>query len=116
MNATNNQLLGRMLQEAQGYARLCHSFPWFADRLENDCTTVKTVASEAPAPRLDIAEGSSAESTNAADTAQNEEAQPLKPLTDISWPPEPDASIFTDPLKRDDPKPLRREELMRIGE
>lgn len=41
--------------------------------------------------------------------------RPLKPLTDIAWPPEPDASIFGDPLKKDDPKPLRREELMRIG-
>jgi hypothetical protein len=45
-------------------------------------------------------------------------AQPpinLKPLTSLLWPPEPDASIFTDPLKRDDPKPLRHEELLRIG-
>lgn len=44
------------------------------------------------------------------------EDQPLKPLTEVSWPPEPDSSIFSDPLKKDDPKPLRREELMRIGE
>ena len=49
------------------------------------------------------------------DAAKDEEERPLKPLTEISWPPEPDASVFTDPLKRDDPKPLRREELMRIG-
>ena len=40
----------------------------------------------------------------------------LKPLKDLLWPPEPDSSIFTDPLKRDDPKPLRHEELLRIGE
>ncbi|RXK39945.1 hypothetical protein M231_02740 [Tremella mesenterica] len=39
----------------------------------------------------------------------------LKRLTSVSWPPEPDPSIFTDPLRRDDPKPLRREELMRIA-
>jgi hypothetical protein len=39
----------------------------------------------------------------------------LKPLTALLWPPEPDPSIFTDPLKRDDPKPLRHEELLRIG-
>jgi len=43
------------------------------------------------------------------------ERVPLKPLTDLLWPPEPDPSIFTDPLKRDDPKPLRHEELLRIG-
>ncbi len=39
----------------------------------------------------------------------------VKPLTEVFWPPEPDPDIFTDPLSRDDPKPLRREELMRIG-
>ncbi len=40
----------------------------------------------------------------------------LTPLTEVRWPPEPDSDIFTDPLLREDPKPLRREELMRIGE
>jgi hypothetical protein len=87
-----------------------------ADGIENDCSAVKTVASEAPAPLLDAAEEPSARSqTDGKDTTKNEEERPLKPLTEISWPPEPDASVFTDPLKRDDPKPLRREELMRIG-
>ncbi|EJT46331.1 hypothetical protein A1Q1_05160 [Trichosporon asahii var. asahii CBS 2479] len=40
--------------------------------------------------------------------------QPLKKLTDLKWPPEPDESIFSDPLKREDPKPLRHAELERI--
>ncbi|OCF31301.1 hypothetical protein I316_07087 [Kwoniella heveanensis BCC8398] len=39
----------------------------------------------------------------------------LRPLSSLLWPPEPDESIFTDPLKKEDPKPLRREELMRIA-
>lgn len=30
----------------------------------------------------------------------------LRPLTSLSWPPEPDPLIFMDPLRRDDPKPL----------
>ena len=83
------------------------------DRTENDCSAVKTVAGEAPAPLLDSADEPS--TTTGTDAAKVEEQRPLKPLTEISWPPEPDASVFTDPLKRDDPKPLRREELMRIG-
>ena len=75
------------------------------------------MASEAPAPLLDAAdEPSTTSTTGGEDAARDEEERPLKPLTEISWPPEPDASVFTDPLKRDDPKPLRREELMRIGE
>ncbi|ORX39664.1 hypothetical protein BD324DRAFT_614531 [Kockovaella imperatae] len=40
---------------------------------------------------------------------------PLKPLTELLWPPEPDPSIFMDPLTREDPKPLRHEELLRIA-
>jgi hypothetical protein len=89
-----------------------------ADSVENACTISKTTAAHAPAPILDAAGGPSAASTTQ-DTkadARNNEETPLKPLTDISWPPEPDSSVFTDPLKRDDPKPLRREALMRIGE
>jgi hypothetical protein len=78
---------------------------------------VKTVANEAPAPLLDATEEPSTTSNQdgTQGAADEKEECPLKPLTDISWPPEPDASVFTDPLKRDDPKPLRREELMRIG-
>lgn len=91
---------------------------WYprADMLENDCSAVKAIATEAPAPLLSAAEDppvtSEAQTVN---IAGEKEVAPLKPLTEISWPPEPDASVFTDPLKRDDPKPLRREELMRIG-
>lgn len=44
-----------------------------------------------------------------------EDPSPLKSLTEVNWPPEPDPDVFTDPLLREDPKPLRREELMRIG-
>lgn len=43
------------------------------------------------------------------------ERRPLVPLAEISWPPEPDESVFMDPLRKEDPKPLRREELLRIG-
>jgi hypothetical protein len=86
------------------------------DSAEDDCSAVKTVASEAPAPLLDATEETATTSTtDGRDAAKDEEERPLKALTEISWPPEPDASVFTDPLKRDDPKPLRREELMRIG-
>ncbi len=35
----------------------------------------------------------------------------LRPLTSLQWPPEPDPMIFLDPLKRDDPKPLRPAQL-----
>ncbi|KAL0255626.1 hypothetical protein I308_100431 [Cryptococcus tetragattii IND107] len=40
----------------------------------------------------------------------------LRPLTSLNWPPEPDPSLFTDPLLKDDPKPLRHEELLRIAQ
>jgi hypothetical protein len=73
---------------------------------------------EQPAPLLDAEEDTpdrAEASGSKAEPVQDIADRPLKPLTDISWPPEPDAGIFTDPLKRDDPKPLRREELMRIG-
>ena len=77
---------------------------------------MKTVASEAPAPSLEATdEPSTTLKADGTDVIKDEEQRPLRPLTEISWPPEPDASVFTDPLKRDDPKPLRREELMRIG-
>lgn len=39
----------------------------------------------------------------------------LRPLVSLNWPPEPDPGLFTDPLLKDDPKPLRHEELLRIG-
>lgn len=34
----------------------------------------------------------------------------LRPLTSLQWPPEPDPLIFLDPLRRDDPKPLTRQQ------
>ncbi|WVQ73162.1 hypothetical protein IAR50_002726 [Cryptococcus sp. DSM 104548] len=40
---------------------------------------------------------------------------PLRSLSSLKWPPEPDPGIFTDPLLKDDPKPLRQEELLRIA-
>lgn len=45
----------------------------------------------------------------------NEPSVPLRALTTLSWPPEPDESIYTDPLTKEDPKPLRHSELLRIG-
>jgi hypothetical protein len=106
-----------MLQEAQGWVRVSTHQRVGTDCIENDCSAVKTIASEAPAPLLDASEETSTTSNQdgTQGAAEEEEERPLKPLTEISWPPEPDASVFTDPLKRDDPKPLRREELMRIG-
>ena len=86
-----------------------------ADLIENDCTTAKTTVDQGPAPSLDAAEEPST-AQGVKFEAEDGAEKPLKPLTDISWPPEPDSSVFTDPLKRDDPKPLRPEELMRIGE
>ncbi|SGZ21308.1 BQ5605_C021g09354 [Microbotryum silenes-dioicae] len=41
--------------------------------------------------------------------------RPRKKLKDLHWPPEPDASIFLDPLARDDVKPLRRKEYEAIA-
>jgi hypothetical protein len=107
-----------MLQEAQGWVCIPKYSRVTTDRIENDCSAVKTVASEAPAPLLDAAEepSTTSKSDGTEGVTDETEDRPLKPLTEISWPPEPDASVFTDPLKRDDPKPLRREELMRIGE
>ena len=35
----------------------------------------------------------------------------LRPLVDLQWPPEPDALIYLDPLRRDDPKPLKPSQL-----
>jgi hypothetical protein len=72
-----------------------------------EATTAETAAAaagETPEPAAPAPEPSTQTET------------PLRPLTALRWPPEPDASIFMDPLKRDDPKPLRHAELERIGE
>ena len=39
----------------------------------------------------------------------------LRPLTSLQWPPEPDPLIFLDPLKRDEPKPLRPSQLEKFA-
>ncbi|WVN86509.1 uncharacterized protein L203_101673 [Cryptococcus depauperatus CBS 7841] len=44
------------------------------------------------------------------------EPKPLRALSSLSYPPEPDPAVFTDPLLKDDPKPLRHEELLRIAQ
>jgi len=44
-----------------------------------------------------------------------EARKPLRKLEDLKWPPEPEPSLWNDPLNRDTPKPLRREELLAIG-
>lgn len=81
-------------------------------------------AKSAPAPSLEPEdkqlaetvkeEGEGATEEGVLDSAEKED-QPLRSLASLRWPPEPDASIFMDPLKRDDAKPLRHTELERIG-
>lgn len=39
----------------------------------------------------------------------------LRPLTSLSWPPEPDPLIFMDPLRRDDPKPLTNDQFQALA-
>lgn len=81
-----------------------------------DCVAKgSTVEGVSSAPLLDVVEQAGDIAEPPVEDAQPKEELPLKALTEISWPPEPDSSIFSDPLKKDDPKPLRREELMRIG-
>lgn len=55
-----------------------------------------------------------ARSTLAAD-AQDYDHRPQKRLKDLSWPPEPNAGLWDDPLQRDDVKPLRGFELQAVG-
>lgn len=46
----------------------------------------------------------------------SEEAAPLRALSTLVWPPEPeDGQGEGNPLDRDQPKPLRRDELLAIG-
>jgi hypothetical protein len=40
---------------------------------------------------------------------------PLRPLTSLKWPYVPEESAYPDPLKRDDPKPLRLAQFEAIG-
>lgn len=89
---------------------------------------------EAPAPGLGDSTQRPREATERADEAEdaseddrpseaaganpaegNQVPEKLKRLTELKWPPPPDESIFTDPLKREDPKPLRPAELERIA-
>ncbi len=62
-----------------------------------------------PAPSLEP------EAPSSAQPEKTEEPKHLRPLTSLMWPPEPDPMVFSDPLRRDDPKPLRPVELERIG-
>ena len=39
----------------------------------------------------------------------------LRPLSELKYPPEPDPLIYLDPLRRDDPKPLKPEQLETIA-
>ncbi|CAO1636812.1 unnamed protein product [Parajaminaea phylloscopi] len=70
---------------------------------------------------LDVPLEEGAYATMASSTAANEGAgssralyrppsPTLRPLTALQWPPEPDPLIFLDPLRRDDPKPLTRQQ------
>lgn len=91
-------------------------FNIFSRLVESDCVLQKPVTEEpsGSVPAL-LAENETLGNANNEHAIEEKTERPLKALKDISWPPEPDASIFMDPLKKDDPKPLRREELMRIG-
>lgn len=44
-----------------------------------------------------------------------EEKPQLRPLTSLNWPYVPEESAFSDPLKRDDPKPLQLNQYEAIG-
>ncbi|KAL1411174.1 hypothetical protein Q8F55_002124 [Vanrija albida] len=77
-----------------------------------------SAGASAPAPSLepDASTSQPADPTPApAPAPEPAPPAPLRPLTSLKWPPEPDDAIFTDPLKRDDPKPLRQAELERIS-
>jgi hypothetical protein len=64
---------------------------------------------------MDDISGARTDVESSGETKAAADQTPLRPLTSVSWPPEPDASIFTDPMRKEDPKPLRHEELLRIG-
>ncbi|RSH83215.1 uncharacterized protein EHS24_006882 [Apiotrichum porosum] len=85
-----------------------------------------TAAATASAPSLEPASAPATSEQAAAPPFDAPKADPLAPAVDapppplralagLRWPPEPDASVFQDPLKRDDPKPLRHAELERIA-
>ncbi|KZT56608.1 hypothetical protein CALCODRAFT_555851 [Calocera cornea HHB12733] len=42
-------------------------------------------------------------------------SETLRPLSSLRWPPEPERSMFVDPLTRDDPKPLDNEQYLAIA-
>jgi len=44
-----------------------------------------------------------------------EEPRELRPLSSLRWPPEPETSMFVDPLTRDDPKPLNHAQYLSIA-
>lgn len=63
--------------------------------------------------------GETEASHTTAHTGENTRAAapvPLRALTSLSWPPEPDEAIFDDPLMKEDAKPLRHVQLERIGQ
>ncbi|WVQ80561.1 hypothetical protein IAT38_002666 [Cryptococcus sp. DSM 104549] len=82
-------------------------------------TNQPAAGTTAPAPSLESPSSSDPSNPEAQSTPHppsEPKPKPLRPLTSLSWPPEPDPGIFTDPLLKDDPKPLRREELLRIAQ
>ncbi|TIB72612.1 hypothetical protein E3Q23_03336 [Wallemia mellicola] len=46
---------------------------------------------------------------------EEEDKRPLRPLHTLRWPEEPDEKLFQDALSRNDPKPLRRNEIFAIA-
>lgn len=57
----------------------------------------------------------SSSSTPGASTLFRPASPTLRPLTSLSYPPEPDPLIFLDPLRAADPKPLRREQILQLA-
>lgn len=74
-----------------------------ASLLERDGSAAKP--QEEPAP-----------SEHAAQDAELDARKPLKRLRDLEWPEEPDSSLWSDPLRRDELKPLRNFELEAVGQ
>ncbi|WVW84496.1 hypothetical protein I302_106530 [Kwoniella bestiolae CBS 10118] len=84
--------------------------------IHEDPSKSQIIPQDTSAPTREVSLNEQPNTTDIESAQPNDDDTPhLKPLTSLLWPPEPDSSIFTDPLQREDPKPLRREELLRIA-
>jgi len=78
----------------------------------------EAVVAESLNSAIDVPEASAGEldARGKPPLAEQESAAPLRALSSLLWPPEPeDAEGEGNPLDRDQPKPLRRDELLAIG-